>query len=146
MRNGVFFQLALAAGGMITVQSVLNTVLGERISTAGAVLVATVISILILVVVILGFPETANFRELPRPKEWYLYLGGVLGIMILAAPILSIPKIGTAATLTAIVLGQLVLALIIDHFGFLGIPRQSINWGRAMGVVLICLGAYLIKK
>jgi len=79
-------------------------------------------------------------------SQWYLYLGGVLGIMILAAPILAIPHIGATPTLTAIVLGQLILALIVDHFGFMGFPRHSINWWRISGVVLLCAGTYLIRR
>jgi len=146
MRFIAFFLLGLLAGSMITVQSVLNSVLGKRIENFGAVLVLTIVSISVLLVLILLFPTTANLRKMPGISEWYLYIGGVLGIVILAAPIFLIPKIGATSTLTALVMGQLILALLIDHFGLFSIPRMEINWLRIIGVLLIVAGAVFIAQ
>jgi transporter family-2 protein len=117
------FSLGIVAGAMITVQSVLNASLGGRAGLLGSVLLLTLVSIAFLIVLVLLFPSTANFRSLPGLNEWYLYLGGVLGILILAAPILLIPRLGAALSLTAVVLGQLTLAVVIDHFGLLAAPK-----------------------
>jgi transporter family-2 protein len=146
MRFIVFFLLGLLAGSMITIQSVLNSVLGKRIENFGAVLVLTIVSISVLLVLILFFPSTANLRKMPGLSEWYLYLGGVLGVVILAAPIFLIPKIGATSTLTALVMGQLGLALLIDHFGPFGFPKIDINWLRLIGVLLVVVGAVFIGK
>ena len=146
MRFFAFFLLGLLAGSMITIQSVLNSVLGKRIENFGAVLVLTVVSISVLLVLILLFPTTANLRKMPGLSEWYLYLGGVLGIVILAAPIFLIPKIGATSTLTAFVMGQLVLALLIDHFGLFSFPKIEINWLRLIGVLFVVAGAVFIGK
>jgi transporter family-2 protein len=94
----------------------------------------------------LVFPATANFTRLPGLSEWYLYIGGAFGVAILAAPILLIPRIGATATLTAIVLGQLLLALLIDHFGWLSSPKIEISFVRAAGVLLLIAGAILLRK
>jgi transporter family-2 protein len=79
-------------------------------------------------------------------SEWYLYVGGVLGVAILAAPIFLIPRIGATSTLTALVVGQLFLALIIDHFGLFSFPKIEINFMRTMGIMLLVVGAFLIKR
>jgi transporter family-2 protein len=79
-------------------------------------------------------------------SEWYLYLGGVLGVVILAAPIILIPRIGATSTLTALVVGQLFLALIIDQFGLFGLPRIEINLTRIIGLVLLVSGAILLRR
>lgn len=146
MRFIVFFLLGLLAGSMITIQSVLNAALGKKVENFGAVLVLTIISISVLLVLILLFPTTANLRKMPGISEWYLYLGGVLGIVILAAPIFLIPKIGATSTLTALVMGQLVLALLIDHFGLFSFPRIEINWLRLIGILLVVAGAVFIAQ
>jgi transporter family-2 protein len=146
MKFIVFFTIGIIAGSMISVQSVLNSALGKKTGNLGSVLILTIVSILLLLLLIILFPNTANLKSIPRVSEWYLYSGGVLGVAILAAPIFLIPRIGATSTLTAIVVGQLFLALIIDHFGFFGFPKIEINLIRTMGIVLLILGAVLIRQ
>jgi bacterial/archaeal transporter family-2 protein len=140
------FTIGIIAGAMITIQSVLNSALGKKTGNLGSVLILTLVSISLLLLLILLFPNTASLRNIPGRSEWYLYIGGVLGVVILAAPIFLIPKIGTTSTLTALVVGQLLLALLLDHFGLFGFPKVEINLMRIAGVVLLALGAFLIKQ
>ena len=146
MKFGIFFGIGVLAGSMITIQSVLNSALGKKIEILGSVLTATVVSLFILIISIFVFPGSANFKRIPGADEWYLYMGGILGIAILAAPIFLIPKIGATSTLTAIVVGQLLLALILDHYGLFDFPRIQISPTRIVGMLLLGVGAYLIKK
>jgi transporter family-2 protein len=131
---------------MITIQSILNSALGKKTGNLGSVLLLTVISISVLLLLIALWPNTANLKQFPGLSEWYLYAGGVLGIVILAAPIFLIPRIGATSTLTALVLGQLVLALVIDHFGLFSLPKVEVNAIRITGLVLLVAGALLIKQ
>ena len=146
MRFVGLFLVGILAGSMITIQSVLNASLGQRAGNFGSVLLLTLVSVAVLLVLIMVFPATANFSSLPGSSEWYLYVGGALGVGILAAPILLIPQIGATATLTAIVLGQLLLALLIDHFGWLSSPKIEISLFRVVGVLFLLLGAFLLRK
>jgi transporter family-2 protein len=138
--------LGVLAGGMIALQSVLNAALGQRIGNFGSVLILTVISIGILLVVLLLFPGTARFRSLPGISEWYLYLGGALGVAILAAPIFLVPRIGVTSTLVAIVFGQLLMALIMDHFGLFAAPQIKATLPRIVGIILVVAGAVLVSR
>jgi len=142
----VLFGLAVLAGSLITIQSVLNSALGEKTGHLGSVLILTFVSIVGLLALIHLFPGTADLRRLPGLSQWYLYVGGLLGIAILAAPIFLIPKIGATATLTGLVIGQLLLAILIDHFGVFNVQRVEIDLTRMFGVILVALGAYLITK
>jgi transporter family-2 protein len=67
-------------------------------------------------------------------------------VAILAIPIYLIPRIGTTSTLIAIVLGQSLIALVIDHFGLLASPKIEINLARGVGVFLVAVGAYLVGR
>ncbi len=89
--------LGIVAGGLIATQSVLNSSLGQRIGNLGSVLVLTFISAIVLIVLIFFFPYTSNFRNLPGISEWYLYIGGFLGVVILVVPIYLVPRIGTTS-------------------------------------------------
>jgi len=138
--------LGVIAGGLIAIQSVLNASLGQRVGNLGSVLVLTLLSAITLIVLIFIFPTTANISNLPGFSEWYLYLGAVLGVAILVTPIYLVPRIGTTSTLIAIVLGQTLLALIIDHFGLFASPKIEINMARGIGVLLVIIGAYLVGR
>jgi transporter family-2 protein len=138
--------LGIIAGGLIAIQSALNSSLGQRAGNLGAVLILTVVSAITLIILIIFFPATSTLNNLPGISEWYLYAGGVLGVAILAAPIFLVPKIGTTSTLIAIVLGQSLFALIIDHFGLFASPKIEVNIARAVGILLVAAGAYLVGK
>lgn len=140
------FTIGIMAGSMITIQSLLNAALGKKTGNLGSVLVLTIVSISLLVLLIILFPNTANLKNIPGLSEWYLYVGGVLGVAILAAPIFLIPRIGATSTFTALVVGQLFLALIIDHFGLFSFPKIEINLMRVMGIILLIAGVFLIKQ
>lgn len=146
MKQIVYMLWGIGAGGLIAFQSVLNASLGQRIGNLGSVLILTLISALTLVILIFFFPSSANFSEFPGMAEWYLYLGGLLGVAILAAPIFLVPKIGTTSTLIAVVLGQLVGALLIDQFGLFASPKSEINIIRVIGIILVALGAYFVAR
>ena len=61
-------------------------------------------------------------------------------------------QIGLNATLDAtlmiglIVGGQLVMAVILDHFGWLGYAQHPINPMRLLGVGLLVGGVLLVKR
>jgi transporter family-2 protein len=146
MSTLVFLGLAVLAGSLITLQSVLNSALGEKTGHLGSVFILTLVAIFVLLALIRLFPGTADLRHLPGLSQWYLYAGGILGIVILATPIFLIPKLGATATLTGLVVGQLLLAILIDHFGAFNVQRVEIDLTRVFGVLVLALGAYLITK
>ena len=142
----MLYGLGAIAGGMIAIQSLLNATLGQRLGNLGSVLILTIVSIIALILLILVFPHTADLKKLPSFSEWYLYVGGVLGVAILAAPIFLVPRIGTTSTLVAIVLGQMAMALLIDHFGFFASPKIEVTLTRVLGMALVTFGAFLVGK
>lgn len=141
----LLFSVGIAAGGTIAVQSIINAALGKRTGNLGSALIVTLVSIAFVSLLILLIPGQAKFDDLPKPQEWYLYLGGILGILIVTAPVLLVPRIGATSTLAAIVVGQLVTALIIDQFGLFGMPRIEITLARVVGLVLLLVGAFLLR-
>src|SRR5512143_1386488 len=126
MKLIILFLVGTAAGSLITLQSVFNAGLGKRTGILGSFLLLTIVSFVFVSVLILLFPKTASLSSLPGPGEWYLYLGGLLGLGIVAAPIFLVPQIGATTTLTALVVGQLLLALFVDNFGLFGTPKIEI--------------------
>ena len=146
MKLAALLAIGILAGACISIQGVLNSDLGKRIGNFGSVLALSIVTALVIIVVILIFPATANLKDLPGLKNSYLYLGGILGIAIISAPIFLIPKIGATSTLSAMVIGQLFLAVLIDQFGILGAQKIPIDLTKIAGVVLLIFATFLITK
>ena len=87
-------------------------------------------------------PDFAATRALP----WYAWLGGVYGACFVVAAAWGVPRLGVAMTITLMVGGQLLLSLVLDHFGALGVPRQPLNIGRIAGVGLVLAGVLLVRR
>lgn len=86
----------------------------------------------------------------PQPSKlaqgpWWMWVGGVLGAYFVTAAVFLTPKIGAANYLAAFIAGQLFAAMIIDHFGLMGLRQIPISPARIGGVLLILGGMALIK-
>lgn len=75
-----------------------------------------------------------------------LYFGGILGAFYVTLVALLVPKIGVANTMIAIIFGQILLSLTLDHFGVLGIEIRAFNGLRLLGAGLVLDGLDLVVK
>jgi len=146
MKFFALFSLGLLAGALITVQSIFNSALGQRDGYLGTMITINIISLVIVVTLIFLFPQTANLRQLPGASEWYLYLSAAMGVFIVLVPIVLVPQIGATALITALVVGQLLLALVVDQFGLFNSPRIEVTIPRVIGALLLVAGTMLIVQ
>jgi transporter family-2 protein len=144
-----FIVLAVLAGGMLPVQGVVNGQLGRVLDNVVlATLISFVVGSLTLLVVFLvrnSLTDGGSIQRLPQVPP-VLYIGGVLGAFYVTLVAMLIPKIGVANTMIAIILGQVLLSLLLDHFGFLGIEVREVNWLRILGAGLVLSGLVLVVK
>jgi len=139
--------LALIAGLIIPVQIGLNTNLAERL---GHSILATVISFAVGFSALFMYSLSARLiwppvSELTR-IPWWMWCGGMIGAFVVWVSVFSGPKIGAMTLLATFLAGQLVASIVIDHYGLLGFPIRPLSWERALGVVLLVTGVYLIRK
>ena len=74
-----------------------------------------------------------------------LYLGGLFGFVIIASLTFVFPKIGAAYAVALMVGGQCVTALMVDHFGFMGMRREPLTIQRMIGLALVAAGAVVAR-
>ena len=74
------------------------------------------------------------------------WTGGLLGALFVTLVILLTPRLGTATTFGLIITGQLLASLVLDHFGWLGVPQHSVNPMRLLGLTLMIAGVALLRK
>lgn len=97
---------------------------------------------------ILALIQSAPFSELKKVPSLppYLLVGGVLGATFVGSSIVFIPKLGATTMIAAFVTGQLLMSIVIDHYGFLGLTPHPVNMIRLCGVALLFVGLILILK
>lgn len=148
MSNIFYYLLALIAGMGIAAQGGINAQLR---SALGSPVMATLISFLvgtIVIIIYLLLFERASFSTLSQVKSITLYKlsGGIIGALYVCGVIILAPKIGAANMLGLIVGGQMILAVVLDHYGLLGFAQHSVNLYRVMGTILLITGVVLIIK
>ena len=74
------------------------------------------------------------------------WMGGFLGAFFVAVMASIVPRIGVALTFSLAIGGQMLVTLMIDHFGWLGVPVKEINVMRVVGAALITVGVILVRK
>jgi transporter family-2 protein len=144
-----FIALAVLAGAVLPVQGVVNSQLAKSLDNVVlAALASFVVGGLTLLVVFLYRTSGSLGTSLLSLKEVppMLYIGGVLGTVYITAVAVLIPKVGVANTMIAVILGQVLLSLLLDHYGILGVEVREIGWPRIVGASLVLLGLVLVVK
>ncbi|MDN5312176.1 MAG: bacterial/archaeal transporter family-2 protein [Thermoanaerobacteraceae bacterium] len=135
--------VAFMAGVAMATQGSMNSALSKAIGLSEATFVvhfsATVVMLIILILGI-SHGNWGNYSQVP----WYYYLGGFIGVLITYGVVVSIPKLGVAVATTAIIVGQVLTACLVDHFGFFGLEKIPFTWLKFLGLVFLSIGAKLL--
>ena len=84
-------------------------------------------------------PSLAQIKDVP----WWALTGGALGAIWVVAAIWSVPRLGLVTMFAAMILGQLIAALLIDSGGIFGMEARSISLTRMAAVGLVASGVVL---
>jgi len=135
--------LAIAAGVAAAMQAATNAGLAKSAGLGPALVVNTVVVLIgaIGLWVALGAKTTL----LPAGASWTLYCGGLYGFVIIASLAFVFPRIGAAYAVALMVGGQCVAALIVDHYGLMGMPSEALTIQRVLGVALVAAGAVVLR-
>ncbi len=79
--------------------------------------------------------------------HWWVWMGGgLLGAFAVTIGLIGIPKVSAGIVIAATVFGQLLSAVIIDHFGWFGVPRVPLNPWRIAGAFGLFLCVLMMQK
>ncbi|MEM9577722.1 MAG: DMT family transporter [Pseudomonadota bacterium] len=135
----------LLAGIGIPILAALNAALGVRIgSPAAAATVLFVVAFICCVVVAMATGPSA-FGRLPiAPK--HLFLAGLLVAFYVLTITYIAPHFGVGNAVFFVLLGQLISAAIIDHFGLFGARVSPLSPTRALGIAVMATGVFITQK
>jgi transporter family-2 protein len=135
--------LAIAAGIAGGIQIAVNGILGRRIGVVEAAAFASVLTMVALNLFALVARQSVHGFAAAAREPWWLWLGGLMSAVLILSLTFAAPHVGTLATVGIMIGGQLAVALAIDTFGLLGVARVPFTLSRALGILLLALGAWL---
>src|SRR2546423_775011 len=119
---------------------------GERVGVLEALAFSTVLTALIAAAVLLSARlSLRGFWSAAAAPKW-MWIGGIMGAIIVLGITFAAPKIGSAATIGIVIAGNLAMSAIIDRFGLFGLDRIPLHWPRVLGIALLAAGAALSLK
>lgn len=137
--------LAALSGAAMALQGTLNSQLTQKTSLPASTLVVHIIgTVAAFVAVLIWKVPFMEYKWTQVP--WHLYLGGFLSVGIVALVASSISKIGVCNATIGIIVGQVGLAVLIDHLGLLGVQKIAWNPWQILGLVLFAVGAKLLFR
>jgi bacterial/archaeal transporter family-2 protein len=97
----------------------------------------------------------AAFIMMPNPRPsakdlasmpWWAVVGGLVGGVQAYAGFTMVNKIGASTFVGLTVTSALIMSLLIDHFGWLGMDTHPITVGRVVGAACLIAGIFLISR
>ena len=146
MKYALIALVALAGAG-IPIQVAMNGKLREAVRSApiGVALAFALGSVAMIGLSLTGAMGRGHLAG-AASAPWWAWLGGLLSVAAVLASVVALPELGAAPVIAATVFGQLVTAMLIDHFGWLGVDRSPVNGWKIGGVILLFVGALLLQK
>ncbi|MDG1736531.1 MAG: DMT family transporter [Paracoccaceae bacterium] len=139
-----FASIMLLAGIGIPILAALNSSLGTRIGspiTAAAILFTIAVGGAWVIAAIAGFPGLSAVASAPK----HLLLAGLLVLFYVLSITIIAPKFGVGNAVFFVLLGQIVSATLIDHFGLFGAAMTQISLTRMLGLGLMVAGIGLTR-
>ena len=138
----IFF--GLLGGIAVGLQGPLASLMSQKIGTLESVfyihLGGTLAALIPLL--FLGGRNLSRWREVP----WYALWAGVLGLGVITAVSYMVPRVGVASAVVLIVAGQLLVSVVLDHYGLFGAHFRPLGLTRAFGLLLVFIGVWVTVK
>ncbi len=136
--------IGLAGGAAVGLQSPMASMISQRLGIFESVFIVHLGGAIIALLPLLFYSggKLSQWRTVP----WYTLGAGIFGLIVIGAISYMIPRVGVAASITAIVAGQLLVGMFLDHFGLLGASVRSLDVTRVLGMAVVLVGVWLTVK
>ena len=136
--------VGLLGGVAVGLQGPMSGVMSQRLGPLGSSLIihtgGAIVSALLLLFA--GGVSVEKLKELPLPY----FFAGCFGVILYLTFAYTLPRVGVTMTTALLILAQMSIGLLLDQFGWLGVPQNSISLTRLFGVLALLLGAYLVAR
>ena len=98
---------------------------------------------LILLALIFDGNVYLPLHDIAQQPLW-IWIGGILGSAFITGNILLMSHLGSVATVVLPILGQVTMAMIVDHFGLFNSIQIPMTPMRGLGVAMVLTGVLMI--
>ncbi|WP_411706786.1 DMT family transporter [Corynebacterium sp. LaCa78] len=137
--------LGILAGLVLPIQTLVNTRLrastGTPFSSSMISFAVGTVTLLIVATAITG-GDYGIAQAFDEPL--WIWFGGLLGVVALTGNILLFPHLGAVQTVVLPIAGQVIMGLIVDHFGLFESPQSSLTAVRAIGAIIVLVGVIAV--
>jgi transporter family-2 protein len=141
----LFLLAAFATGAWVTTYLALNAYVSAKVGSDIQASLPYFLFALLTTLLIFTWKDSwasiSKFSEVP----WWAFLAGFGGGFGLWATTLLISRIGPDQYFVASVAGQLLLAVLLSHYAWLGTEQDPISWQKVLGVLMAIGGAALVS-
>ena len=138
--------LGVGAGCLVGMQAPVNSRLGKTVGTVQAAtfsfLVGTAALLLLASFWRGGLGNLGHVGRAP----WWALVGGLFGAVYVSVALVAVRTLGASGLTAVVITGQLVISVVIDRFGLLGVAKQHIGVTRIIGLVLLVAGFVLVVR
>ena len=146
MDRNVAVVVAAVIGGLVAVQAPLNSQLGRTVGGVNASVVALFVSFVALLALAAVTDGIGGIRRIGEAPLHVAVGGGLVGGLFVGSIVFTVRALGVGGLTALTIAAQLGVALVIDHFGWLGVERSPVTVSRLSGVVLLGLGTWLVIR
>ena len=167
--DALLLLLAFGAGLAAAIQILVNGAMGEERGVPEALMVSVTVtygSVVLFMLVRFAFLGELNLNTPGRPLlyllpltfvallaflglmgglQWYYFLGGLAGALLVSTLAFTGPRIGIATTSAALIAGQMAGAMLWDHLGLLAQAKDPVDALKVIGALFIVGGVVLVR-
>ncbi|HTP08695.1 MAG TPA: DMT family transporter [Anaerolineae bacterium] len=136
--------IGILGGVAVGMQGPIAAQMGQRVGSAASSFVVHVSGAFLsgALLLIRGGENIQNWRSL----SWYMLGSGLFGVVLYLTINHTMPRLGATTALALIIIGQLAMGILIDHFGLFGTAVRQLDVWRVAGLVLLMAGGYFVIR
>ncbi|MBD2464490.1 DMT family transporter [Oscillatoria sp. FACHB-1407] len=142
-----YLVLSLLSGALLPIQASINAQLARSLNSAplAADISYLVGSLALIALLSTGQVGHVDWSTLRKAPSW-TFAGGLFGAWYIASSAYFISTLGATLTLGFVVGGQAIAGIIIDHFGWLGMPRHRLTRNRRIAMGLLAVAIFFLAQ
>ena len=140
-----FATIMLLAGIGIPIMAAMTSSLGKHLSSpvaasAFAFFLAFCIAMLAIMVT-----DKSFVKQIPSTPKYLFVAGAFIAFYVLSISFIA-PHFGIGNAIFFVLLGQLLSAAIIDHYGLFGAQINNLSMMRVSGILVMVFGVWLTQN
>ena len=135
----------ITVGAIVALQPPVNSQLARHSTVLVAAFVSFFIGAAALGVLVLAAGEVGAVGRAFSAPPGYL-TGGLMGVALITVSLVTVRTLGAGGVVAATVTGQLVVSLLLDRWGLLGLDESPVTVARVVGVLLLVAGTVLVVR